>query len=145
MILSPDEVGGGEYMRYSPGTDRVADDERAALTAGVESRNLDWLELTSRDGLTFRLDAMASLDEAGEIRLPVFNYKGIAARDSEENLLPVSDGLNCRAVVTVPAGFDGPVTVGFEEPLPWRVASWISLLSLAAFLAAAVLLRKHGG
>ena len=140
LLLSPDEVGGGEYMRYSPETDRVADDDRAALTAGIDSRNMDWLELTARDGLSFTLDAMASLDEAGEIRLPVFNYKGMTARDNEGNLLPVSDGENCRAVVAVPAGFDGQITVGFEEPFPWRAASRVSLAALLGALAAAVFL-----
>ena len=76
--------------------------------------NLDWLEVTSRDGLSFTLDVMASLEEDGEIRLPVFNYKGITARDADGNLLTVSDGINCRAIVTVPAGFDGQVSVSFE-------------------------------
>ena len=142
VILSPDEVGGGEYMRYSPENDRVADDEREALASSVESRNLDWLEVTSRDGLSFTLDVMASLEEDGEIRLPVFNYKGITARDADGNLLTVSDGINCRAIVTVPAGFDGQVSVSFEEPRAWKAASFVSLAAFLALIVGCCIKRK---
>ena len=143
IILSPDEVGGGEYMRYSPETDRVADDGREALTRDIPVRNVDWMQLLSREGNTFVLDVMGSPEADGEIRLPLFRYKGIEARDGEGNLLPVSDGENCRVTVGVPAGFDGRITVAFREPAPWRAASLVSLAALLAALLSLVLLRER--
>lgn len=135
ILLSPDEVGGGEYMRFSPEMNRVADDEREALINSIDSRNMDWLELLSRDGLSFTLDAMSDLEESGEIRLPVFHYRGITAQDSEGHPLSVSDGENCQLVITVPAGFDGTITVGFIEPKIWQIAEIVSLLTFFGFLA----------
>ena len=141
IVLSEDQIGGGEYLRYDPGSLQVADSE--GLTNNFSYENLDWFECLSRGGNVFLRDVMGSMDADGTIDLPEFHYRGITARDDKGNLLTVTDGPNCRVRVLVPKGFDGKITVAFEEPAAWRIAEIVSLLSLLACLAAALLLKRR--
>ena len=144
ICLHEDEIGGGEYLRYDPRTQQVVDDAREALTSDILQENLEWLDLLSREGLDFHLDAIVSPEQEGAIELPIFRYKGVVARDAQGRLLPVSDGERCRVRVSLPRGFDGQLTVRFEEPLSWRIAGLISLTALAGVCVLTWRLRRKG-
>ena len=70
----------------------------------------------------------------GEILLPVLNYDGYEARNSDGEELVVLDGDNNRIRLIVPAGYKGDISVSFVEPLLWRSAEIISLIFLAVMV-----------
>lgn len=71
----------------------------------------------------------------GFLEVPLLNYKGYTAIDCETNSkLAVSNGYNNCVRIEIPSGFDSTIEVGFSEPVYWRIAEIISILT-AAFLA----------
>lgn len=79
----------------------------------------------------------------GEILLPVLNYDGYEARNSDGEELVVLDGDNNRIRLIVPAGYKGDISVSFVEPLLWRSAEIISLIFLAVMVWA--FFNRHNG
>lgn len=70
-------------------------------------------------------------DTDGFIDFPLTCYKYYVCRDNVAgNLLDVSYGYNNRLRVAIPEGFDSNVTIYFKEPVHWRLAEAVSLLTL---------------
>ena len=69
-------------------------------------------------------------DTARDVLIPKYNYKGYRAYDKDKNRLKISDGSNRLVSVTLPASYEGPVYIKYEEPFYWRLAEIISLISL---------------
>ena len=66
---------------------------------------------------------------AVEISFPMQAYKYVYAKDVETNTqftTEMDEGGKLR--VTIPAGYDGTMEVGFEQPILWRIVEVISLL-----------------
>ncbi|MCR5675590.1 MAG: hypothetical protein K6G16_07775 [Lachnospiraceae bacterium] len=74
----------------------------------------------------FSLSVINSAGKEGWVELPLQNYRGYHAKGAD-GALPVTTGDDFRVRVTLPAGFDGTVTVGFSEPVLWRAAEFCSL------------------
>lgn len=67
----------------------------------------------------------------GYIDFPLTYYKYYTCRDDVTGeLLDLSYGFNNRIRVSVQAGFDSNITICFKEPLHWRLAEVVSLLTL---------------
>lgn len=116
-------VGNGEYLPM--------DTQTTALTGEVEYEGdlvIDWIE---RDSLSFEINVENKGGEEGEILFPILYYGGYQAKDcgSREQLETVS-GDNGRVAVKIPSGYRGKIHVGFHEPLLWRIAEGISLITL---------------
>lgn len=71
--------------------------------------------------------------------VPKLNYKGYVAYDQDKNRLEITNGYLNLINVTLPANYEGEITVRFKQPVLWRISEIISLLSFAVFL---VLFRR---
>lgn len=74
--------------------------------------------------------------EGAALQIPLFYYPGYVAYDTEDTAVrfEVGRGGNNRICVWLPQGYDGEVTVRFKEPLLWRMAEAVSLLTLAGIV-----------
>ena len=71
--------------------------------------------------------------EAGFIDFPLTRYKYYTCVDTQTKIpLEISSGYNNRIRVTFPAGFDSDISIYFKEPVHWRIAEAVSLLTAAA-------------
>lgn len=68
------------------------------------------------------------------IDIPKYNYPYYKAYDENGNELAISNGINNRICVSVESSYNGDVTVKFVEPILWRIAEIISLLSAISLL-----------
>lgn len=127
---------GVEYMRGGSG--RSTSD----LTGNYYTESLDEMTETSREGNTIRLHCEVSAQNEGTVEVPLFNYPGYHVRDDKGKEYDITDGTNNVIRFSLPAGFSGDVTIAFEEPMSWRLAEWISLLTLAALICVCIVKRK---
>lgn len=127
---------GTEYMRE--GSERGYTD----LTGNYNTENLDEMKELSRKGNTIQLHCEVSAQTEGTVEVPLFNYPGYHVRDKEGNEYDITDGTNNVIRFALPAGFNGDVTVTYEEPIGWRLAEWISLLTLVGMIAIGIIRRK---
>lgn len=114
---------GDEYIRL--GTDIKN------LSGEIETNNIKISNLT-RNANSFQFHAKGI--EAGFVELPIFNYKGYTAVYGNGKKLAVTDGKNNVVRIVFPENFDSDVSVRFEEPLLWRIASIVSLCSVVLVL-----------
>ena len=69
-----------------------------------------------------------------DILVPVFNYKYIKAFDSNGNELALQQGDNNQYKLSVAAGFNDTVKVGFVEPLAWRLSEVITFITIVGLI-----------
>ena len=119
--LSTYYIGNGEYLRQMEGWD--------TQPVNVIYRNMEQVSVESRQGCYMKLYCKGT-DTDGEIYLPVWNYKGYHVIDDAGNEYAISDSDNKQIQFTLPAGFDGYITLDFIEPWYWRLAEFISLASV---------------
>ena len=73
------------------------------------------------------------------------NYKGyIAESILKEEKLQIENGDNNRIKVIIPSGFQGEISVRFQEPWLWRIGCIISLLTIVMILRNIVSLFRGG-
>lgn len=79
--------------------------------------------------------AVQNGDQEGTLELPLLYYPGYQAVDTQNgSKLSLEKGGNNLLKVTVPAGFEGNISVSFREPLLWRAGELLSLVSFLALL-----------
>ena len=70
-----------------------------------------------------------------EIVVPYLAYKGYVAIDRKDHKqLQTAVGENAVLKVMLPVGYEGEITVHFREPVIWRTAEIVSLLTLLLLL-----------
>ena len=89
---------------------------------------------TIRTNFTFTLHARNTSQEPGWLDFPVWNYPGYKAVTSKGDKLGVADGDNRRVRVYLPPRFNDTFTLRWVAPWYWRVAHWVSWVSMAALL-----------
>lgn len=95
-----------------------------------------------RDGIRLQFQCGNWTEEEQMLELPLIFYKGYTAqgidRSGRKERLAVSVGSNQVVSVTIPAGFAGTVGVDFKEPVYWRAAEVLSLLTALGLVFMAV-------
>lgn len=83
--------------------------------------------------------------EGASLQVPLFYYPGYVAYDTEDPAVQfeIGRGGNNRICVWLPQGYEGGVRVRFEEPLLWRVAEGISILTMAGLVFAKIYEKKR--
>lgn len=94
------------------------------------------VDAITRNGRTTTVTC-STADTEGFVELPLLYYPGYRADTG--TLYPSEHGL---VGLAVPAGFDGTVTVRWQEPRRWLAADLISLVSFAALAGRAVYRRR---
>ena len=88
------------------------------------------------------MTATVDAGEAGaDIILPRYNYRHLNAYDESGNMIPKTNGTNNLIQISLPSGYSGNVYLRFAEPISWRIAEFLSLLTLV-YLAAVQLRKK---
>lgn len=83
----------------------------------------------------FRISCRNGEDVEGYIDMPLLYYRGYAAEDIVTgNKLKVEKSELCKVRVIVPAGFEGEISLNYQEYWYWRAAEIIALLSMAAIV-----------
>lgn len=71
--------------------------------------------------------------DGGYITFPLNHYKYYACVDADTGqYLETAPGYNNMVKVTIPENYNGEIKVFFREPLHWRIAEIVSLLTFAA-------------
>lgn len=110
-----------------------AEDLGFAAAAPVKVR----VDAIRREGRTTAIDCVTG-DAEGFVELPLLWYPGYRAQGGG-TLYPSENGL---VGVAVPAGFEGTLTVTWQEPRRWLAADFVSLISVFALAGSAVVRRK---
>ncbi|MBE5909504.1 MAG: hypothetical protein E7278_11835 [Lachnospiraceae bacterium] len=106
------------------------DTPEAAVPKGVaKNRNIEQFDYLTREG-TYNVFYVKAGDKGGTVELPLINYKGYHVTDDNGTEYEIHDGTIDLISVDLPAGFDGNLTTRFIEPWYWRVAEFISLVTL---------------
>lgn len=121
-------IGNGEYIPAETDVTLIKDeiifDESQLDLEGIERSYLDY-EITAKN----------LSGEQQTILLPLLFYKGYNSQDLYTGEgLETASGDNGRVEVSIPANYEGTLTVGFSEPWYWRVAEIISLIALAGII-----------
>lgn len=142
-FVAGDVVSGvmDNYDRPSPNTKYTGDEylrtgtDVYSLDGKLYEENTKDARIISRSGSQMVLQCETG-DETAYLEVPLFNYRGYHVRDAEGREYPIVDGKNNVIGFSLPPQFVGTVTIAFEEPLPWRIAEIVSLISAAGILAA---------
>ncbi|MCI8389315.1 MAG: hypothetical protein HFI35_01115 [Roseburia sp.] len=87
-----------------------------------------------------------TLEKEGYIKVPFLAYKGYHAVDMETGReLYLGNGNQNVILIIVPSGYSGAVKVYFKEPMIWRVAEMISLITLIGIISGVWIFRKKAG
>lgn len=103
----------------------------------------------TREGIRLQFKCHNLSDEEQILEVPLIYYKGYRAWGTDETAgredetgkreeMVVFSGNNQVVNMRIPAGFKGTIMVNFREPVYWRVAEAISLLTAAGIVMAIV-------
>lgn len=120
-------IGGGEYLRTRTNC--------AEFDGRIKGTHLKTIELRRREGLEIELYCETDGTEA-VVEVPLLHYKGYHVYDETGHTYAVTDGANDTVCFVLPADFAGRVTVSFKEPMTWRLAEVVSLLTVTGILIA---------
>lgn len=124
---------GTEYLRTGTDTGRLEGEIYAENAAVTEIR---------KSGSQMLLQCETG-GEAAYIEVPFFNYPGYHVWDESGREYAIADGENNVIAFSLPADFKGNITVRFKEPLSWRIAEVVSLISLLGLLTVSILSERR--
>lgn len=91
---------------------------------------------TDKKGTNYVLTCRNLSEGIESVELPMIYYRGYVAKDQEtEGAIALEAGENGRVRLLLAGNYEGTVRVRFQEPLLWRVAEVITLLSVIGVLA----------
>ncbi len=93
-------------------------------------------EITDYSRNLYRFSISANTSAPGYIDLPLLNYKGYAAADTENGrIFEITAGPSACVRILIPENFSGEISVDFREPWYWRAGELLSLITLLGFIA----------
>lgn len=119
-------VGDAEYLPQGAAAASAYREDGPTLVGGGLT-----IEDFVRDGTTIAFMA-ANGGSAQSVDLPLILYPGYVARDGGGNALPITKGEAARIRVTIPAMYEGVVTVRFMARPLWRAAEAVTLVTALA-------------
>lgn len=91
-------------------------------------------ELLEENGLKMTLKVDAK--ENGILEVPRFAYPYFTAKDSNGNKFKILKGNNNKVTIVFNDAYKGTIIVDFEEPIHWRVAEIVSLITMLGLMIA---------
>lgn len=128
-----DLVSEGEYLRS--GTNY------SQRTGRLDFSDLSSAELVERKGTRTVAKVMGGSQD-GWLEFPVYNYQGYQAVDEQGKSFAIEDGTNNVVRITIPASYEGQITLDYHSPLSWRISELVTLLAWAMLLGWAVWTRR---
>ena len=83
-----------------------------------------------------------SADQNANLELPLVYYPGYQVLENDGGDAVVTEGETGQVAVVLAPGYDRTLTVGFAEPLSWRAAEIVSLLTVIGLVGWLVRERK---
>ena len=83
-----------------------------------------------------------SADQNANLELPLVYYPGYQVLENDGGDAVVTEGETGQVAVVLAPGYDGTLTVGFAEPLSWRAAEIVSLLTVIGLIVWFIRERK---
>lgn len=120
-------ISGSEYIPQ----DIFGKHEQLLRPRGAEySENIELLDY-SKDGLNVVVSCRNSSDYEGYIDIPLLNYKGYKAWDENSGeQIRFTVGERSEIRLLIPAGYEGTIETDFKGMWYWKLADWISRVSL---------------
>lgn len=81
-------------------------------------------------------------DDKDYVEIPLLYYDWYCAEDEKKSSFVLSPGENNVIRVEVPAQYSGIIEIRFEEPVIWRGAELLSLLTMLVMIAAEIRRRR---
>ncbi|MBQ6481859.1 MAG: hypothetical protein IJI45_12135 [Anaerolineaceae bacterium] len=106
--------------------------QRENITTGVYGENMAEAAVLSQN--SYRLELYCKADQNSGNHLvdaPLYAYKGYHVLDSDGNEYAYYPGIQNRINFELPDGFDGKITIVFRDPVYWRIALWVSIITAA--------------
>ncbi len=122
--------GSGSLNEYLP---TATDAELLDVFEPVTSENVI-VNGYEKEYTNINLDIKEEKGEIGLVTLPLLNYLGYEAKDSNGEKLGIVSDSNGVMQLIIPAGFDGNITVRYAGPWFWHVGEIISLIFVAIFI-----------
>ncbi len=124
-----------EYLR--PGTDiqvldpnRIATDEKVELISYV------------KENISVEMTVKNLSGQNGYVEVPLLYYEWYQAKTQQNDRLDTTPGENNVLRVWIPAGYCGGVRIFFKEPLLWRGAEALSLLTVLIMVSVEIIRRR---
>lgn len=76
-----------------------------------------------------------------QVSVPVLDYYGNIVYDQDGNVLSHKTDKHNRISISVNSGYDGMIRIHFTEPVSWRAAEYVSLISVIGFVLWLILNR----
>lgn len=122
-------VGNGEYLPEMTETTEFIDE--------IESGEQVSVKQTARNGIFFTVNVENGSAEDRQILFPVLYYGGYRALDViGHKKLETAVGDNGRVTVTIPPNYIGTIQLSYCEPVLWRIAEVISVITLLGVILA---------
>ena len=83
-----------------------------------------------REGINYRVSVDNASEDTGYVQLPLICYPHYMAKDENGNRPEVVVGDYYKLCFAVPGNYTGTINVRFKEPIYWRIAEMVSLLTL---------------
>lgn len=126
-------------MEYLPSAFAL---EQAENTDLSPSDNLS-CTLVEKSSLRYTLRLVnESADQNANLELPLVYYPGYQVLANDGGDAVVTEGETGQVAVVLAPGYDGTLTVGFAEPLSWRAAEIVSLLTVVGLVVWLIRERK---
>ncbi len=114
---------GFEYLIDGSTLDKVNTD--------LNTENMNEVKVLSANSNTVTLYCSAGDGQEDHVvDVPVYFYKGYHVFDQDKNEYEIKAGDQNRITFSLPDGFDGKITVTFRDPVYWRLALWISGITM---------------
>ena len=84
-------------------------------------------------------DVYVKSGQNGHVEIPILYYPGYQAYDESGTQYQLYAGQNSRISFDIPAGFDGTISIRFEDPLTWKIAA---IGSAAAWVCVCIYLTR---
>ena len=121
------DLNGTDYREYF-----LADSDFFSLTFDIDGDNLESGYLVKQNGTDY--EYRISTNSEGYITLPILNYKGFHVSDESGNVYKIKDGAQQEISIKLPSHFNGTIYVNFIEPISWRIAEIVSVITLIVII-----------
>lgn len=129
-------LGGKEYLLKGVDVKRISEQKTELVTD-----NLAHASITSRKGTSFEIDC-SSGGTPGTVEIPAFNYKGYEAVTETGEKLQIMDGKNRVVKVIIPKDYSGKIMVNYVEPMSWKTAEIVSLITIGVVVYGCIYFKK---
>ena len=109
----------------------------------IETENMNHVKIVSKESNILHLYCKADQNnQPHKVFVPVYNYKGYYVTDDEGHEYGIINGEQNHLGFELPDDFSGMITVDFRDPILWRAALFISIIT-AVFIAAIICIRSR--